>query len=152
MCRLNCLRMEKAYKGWGSELTTEITMIEAGLERFVDFDKAFKGRDALLKVRDEGPSTCLVYCVLDDTDEREDDRSVADPLGNEACSVDGRVIGVTTSGAVAPQTGRALLFAYVEPQYSAPGSQFGVTVLGQSRTATVLDSPVWDAENARLRS
>jgi len=45
---MNSLRMEKAYKGWGSELTTEITPIEAGLERFVDFSKSFLGREAAI--------------------------------------------------------------------------------------------------------
>jgi len=149
---LNCLRMEKAYKGWGVELTTEITMIEAGLERFIDFDKPFKGHDALLKVQKQGPSTSLVYCAIDDVAGDSDGFGIADPLGNEICSIDGREIGVTTSGAVAPQTGQTLLFAYVEPKYSKPGSQFSVSVLGQSRTATVLDEPVWDAANQRLRS
>ena len=29
---MNSLRMEKAYRGWGSELTTEIDMIEASMD------------------------------------------------------------------------------------------------------------------------
>ena len=36
---MNSLRMEKAYRGWGSELTTEIDMIEASMERFLRLDK-----------------------------------------------------------------------------------------------------------------
>ena len=45
---LNSLRMEKAYKAWGLELTTEITPVEADLMRFVDFSKSFIGREATL--------------------------------------------------------------------------------------------------------
>ena len=36
---VNSLRLEKAYKGWGSELTGEISLIEAGMNRFYNLDK-----------------------------------------------------------------------------------------------------------------
>ena len=36
MYALSSLGKEKAYYSWGAELTNEITMIEAGMERFVD--------------------------------------------------------------------------------------------------------------------
>ena len=42
---VNALRMEKAYKAWGLELTTEITPVEAGLERFVKQGRPFIGSD-----------------------------------------------------------------------------------------------------------
>jgi Xaa-Pro aminopeptidase len=52
---VNSLRMEKAYPGYGSELTTEITMIDANMERFVKFEKEhFVGKEALLKRKAEG--------------------------------------------------------------------------------------------------
>lgn len=148
---LNSLRMEKGYKGWGSELTTEISMIEAGLERFIDFDKAFIGRDALLKVRDQGVTTKLVYCELAGTTS-SGEQAIADPIGNEPCSIDDRLIGVSTSAAVSAQSGKTLVFAYVEPQFGEPGCQFNISVLGQLRTATVLAEPAWDPQNDRLRS
>ncbi|HAF89347.1 MAG TPA: aminomethyltransferase, partial [Deltaproteobacteria bacterium] len=72
---MNSLRMEKAYKGWGSELTTEITPIEAGLERFVDFNKFFLGREATLSRKLLGVNTKLVYVSVKTTD--------SDCLGNE---------------------------------------------------------------------
>ena len=36
---MNSLRMEKAYRGWGSELTTEIDMFEGSMDRFIRLDK-----------------------------------------------------------------------------------------------------------------
>ena len=30
---VNSLRIEKAYRGWGAELTNEVTMIDADMER-----------------------------------------------------------------------------------------------------------------------
>ena len=47
---MNALRIEKAYRGWGSELTTEIDMIEASMERFLRLDKEdFIGKAATLR-------------------------------------------------------------------------------------------------------
>ena len=47
--------MEKAYKAWGGELTTEITPVEPDLMRFVDFSKSFIGREATGK---KTPNPC----------------------------------------------------------------------------------------------
>ncbi|MFQ5435462.1 MAG: FAD-dependent oxidoreductase, partial [Anaerolineae bacterium] len=59
---VNSLRLEKAYAGWGVELTEEITPIEAGMDRFVKYEKGdFVGREALLRRKEEGIRTKLVY-------------------------------------------------------------------------------------------
>ena len=36
---VNSLRMEKAYRGWGAELTGEISLVESGMERFFNLNK-----------------------------------------------------------------------------------------------------------------
>ena len=142
---LNSLRMEKGYKGWGSELTNEITMIEADMERFVDFDKGdFVGRDALLERREAGVKLKLVYLSV----EAED----ADPLGNEPVSAGGRSVGVTTSGGYGHAVGQSLAFAYVDPAHAAPGTALEVRMLGENRPARVLEGPVYDPKNERLRA
>ena len=47
---VNSLRMEKAYKGWGAELTNEITLVEADMERFVRLRQGgFRGQDGHLE-------------------------------------------------------------------------------------------------------
>jgi len=140
---VNSLRMEKAYKGWGSELTTEITPIEARLERFVDFSKPFSGRKAVQSRKLLGHTMELVYAEVDADD--------ADCLGNEPCLDGERIMGVTTSGAFGHTVGKSLVFAYVEPRFASPGSQFGIDVLGARRTATVLAECAYDPNNKRLR-
>ncbi len=142
---VNSLRLEKAYKGWGSELTNEITMIEAGLERFVNFDKGdFAGREALLRRREDGIAIQLVYLGVEAGD--------ADPIGNEPVLADGRIVGVTTSGGYGHEVGQSLAFAYVEPGHAAPGSALGVSILGEVRPARVLPEPAYDPRNERLKS
>jgi dimethylglycine dehydrogenase len=142
---VNAMRMEKAYKAWGAELTTEITMVEADMDRFVDFDKdEFIGRDATFARKKQGIDTKLVYVSVDTDD--------ADPAGNEPVFDGDRVIGVTTGGAYGFSVGKSLAFAYVEPGYASPGSAFDISILGSRRRATVLDRPAYDPGNQRLRS
>jgi dimethylglycine dehydrogenase len=142
---VNALRMEKAYKAWGAELTTEITLIEADMERFVDFDKAgFIGREATLARKENRIETKLVYVSVDTDD--------ADPAGNEPVLDGNRIIGITTSGAYGFSVGKSLAFAYVEPAYAEPGSEFHIRILGAERRATVLAEPAYDPKNERLRS
>ena len=53
---MNSLRMEKSYRGWGSELTSEIDMFEASMDRFIRLDKPdFIGKAASLLRKQRGP-------------------------------------------------------------------------------------------------
>ena len=140
---MNSLRMEKAYKGWGSELTTEITPIEAGLERFVDFNKSFIGREATLSRKLLGINTKLVYLEVDADD--------TDCLGNEPVLNSEQIIGVTTSGAYGHSVNKSLAFAYVDPKYADSGNNFEIRILGQDRSATVLKEAAYDPQNLRLK-
>ncbi len=144
---MNVMRLEKGYKAWGSELTTEITPIEARLERFVDFDGDFLGKAATVARRDqtEPLSMVLVYCEVDAVDN--------DVRGNEpAYGDDGAVMGIATSGAWGHTVGKSLAFVYVAPEYERPGSTFELDLLGDRRRATVLAEPAYDPANEALRA
>ncbi|HXP74891.1 MAG TPA: FAD-dependent oxidoreductase, partial [Stellaceae bacterium] len=65
---MNSLRMEKAYRAWGAELTNEVTMIAADMERFVALDKDFVGKAATLRAKQAGPPIKLVYMAVDAID------------------------------------------------------------------------------------
>ncbi len=142
---VNSLRIEKAYRGWGAELTNEVTMLDAAMERFIKFDKEdFVGREATLRQLEEGLAMKLVYFEIESTD--SDIRGGEPIFDGEAC------IGVTTSGGYGHYVQKSLGFGYVDPAHSAPGSRFAVELLGEAFTATVLKDPVYDPENQRLRA
>ncbi len=144
---MNVMRIEKGYKAWGSELTTEITPVEARLERFVDLSRDFIGAQAVRarRAQPEPLSMVLVYCEVDATDN--------DVRGNEpAFGADGQVMGIATSGAYGHTVGRSLAFVYVDPHYEAPGSSFEIDLLGERRRATVLAEPAYDPANRALRA
>lgn len=139
---VNALRMEKAYRGLGSELTNEITLIEAGCDRFFAPGKGeFVGRAATEIVRQKGVSTTLVYGEVAAQD--------CDIHGGEPVFLGDRVVGVCTSGAYGHATRKSLAFAYVEPGL---GIGLEVAILGQRRALTLHDAPVWDPSNARQKA
>ena len=145
MYAVNSLRMEKAFRAWGSELTTEVTLLEAGMERFVALDKGeFIGREALLARKREGARWTLVYLAVDDGE--------ADPLGNEPVYAEGRLVGITTGGAYGHTVKKALAFAYVEPGCAAGETRLQVQILGERRPARILGEPAYDPGHQRLRS
>ncbi len=139
------MRLEKGYRGWGADINTEVTPLEAGLESFIAFDKGdFIGRDALLRQRRDGVRKRLVTLAVDALD--------ADCWGNEAVWVGDRVAGITTSGGYAYWLDRSLAVAYVDAEVAGPGTSLEVEILGDRRPAVVLTEPPFDPENQRPRS
>ncbi len=141
---INSLRLEKGYRGLGSELTNELGPIEAKMERFVDFNKNFVGKDAVLKVKNGTARYKLVMLKLSDADH--------DMLGNEPVFMGQERIGVTTGGAYGRRVGAALTFAYIKPQHDKMGAKFVVPSLGADRTAEIIAECPYDIKNEKLKS
>jgi 4-methylaminobutanoate oxidase (formaldehyde-forming) len=104
---IESLRIEKAYRAWGRELTTEDTPLEAGLGFAVALDKPvpFIGREAVLAQRERPLGKRLVSFVLEDPE--------ALPLGDEPVWCDGRLAGSITSAAYGHTVGRAVALGWV---------------------------------------
>jgi dimethylglycine dehydrogenase len=141
---MNSLRMEKAYRSWGAELTNEVTMIEADMERFVDLGKNFIGKAGTLESQRSGPRTLLAYMEVDAAD--------ADCLGNEPVFCEGRLVGITTSGAYGFAVRKSLAFAYMDPLIARADRELEILIRGERRAARVIAQPAWDPHNERLRS
>jgi dimethylglycine dehydrogenase len=142
---MNSLRMEKAYRGWGSELTNEVGPVAADMERFVARDKDFTGKAAVLREKQEGPKIRLVYLAVDAVDN--------DSYGNEPIYHAGgdKPVGLTTGGAFGHAVGQSLAFAYVETDLAKPGERFEVLMMGRRVGAQILAEPAWDPQNQRPR-
>ncbi|MDP3676767.1 MAG: FAD-dependent oxidoreductase [Novosphingobium sp.] len=139
---VNTMRMEKGYKAWGSELTNELTMIEAGMDRFIAFKKDhFVGRQETLDAPDRFR---IVY--------GEVDAGKVDVRGAEPCMVGDRCIGLTTSGGYGHRVGKSLFFACVPLDHATPGSRFAIQLQGELRAATVLEHPAYDPDNAKMKA
>jgi dimethylglycine dehydrogenase len=142
---MNSLRMEKSYRGWGSELTSEIDMFEASMGRFIRLEKQdFIGKAASLIAKQRGPRMTLVTMSVENTD--------SDCMGNEPVYHRGLRVGLTTSGAFGHATNLSLAFAYVEPQLAVEGTEFEVMIFGEMRTARIIADSIWDPSNDRLKA
>jgi dimethylglycine dehydrogenase len=140
---MNEMRIEKGYKAWGSELTTEITPVEARIERFVDQSKDFIGKNAVVARSKEQLSMVLVYCEVDTKD--------TECRGNEPVYSNGKLVGITTSGTWSHTSNKSLAFAYVIPELEQAGSRFDIQIMSERRDAVVLDAPVVDPQNKKLK-
>lgn len=142
---LDMLRLEKGCRLWGADLTSEDTPLEAGLERFVRFEKGpFLGREALLRPKERGVQWTLVCLAIDAGD--------AFPWGSEPVLDDDRVVGYVRSGGYGPTVGTTLALAYLPPGCGLPGTRLNVELLGERQSATVVTTPLADPDNRRLRS
>ena len=139
---VNSMRMEKAYKAWGSELTNELTMIEAAMPRFINFKKDdFVGRQATLDAPDRFR---IVYGEVEADD--------VDVRGAEPCLVGDDCVGLTTSGGFGYRVGKSLFFACVPIEFAEAGSRFDIILQGERRAARVLDDPAYDSSNSRMKA
>ena len=147
MRAMESLRMEKSYRMWGTDLTPDYTPYEAGLDRFVRLNKGpFIGKEALEKQLAAGvPHRFITLEVHGVTD--------ADPLGNEPLyDTAGNLIGRATSGYYGHNLGKSLAIGYVKPAFATPGTQLGIEILGERKSATVLIDSPYDPENKDLRA
>jgi dimethylglycine dehydrogenase len=141
---VDSLRLEKGYGIWSAEFRQDGTPGASGLDRFVAFDKeGFIGRDAALREREEGSPRRLVLLEVDAAD--------ADASMDEGVWLDGRLVGVVTSGAFGHHVGKSLALAYVDRGVIAEAGDVVVYVVGDERTARILPEPPYDPAGARLR-
>ncbi len=141
---VNSLRMEKAYRGWGAELTGEISLVEAGMDRFFNLKKKnnFFGAKALQNKVQSGVDIKIVYLEVDVDN--------ADAKGNEPVYHNDKIIGVVTSGGYGFRTKKSLAFAYVKSDL-ANGGNLEIEIQGQRRKTKILDKVVYDPDNQKLR-
>ncbi len=141
---LDSLRLEKAYRLWGADMSADYTPLEAGLERFVKLDKGdFVGREALLRQLDAGgPSihlSCLTIAAGD-----------ADAHAYEPVYAEGRLVTYVMAGGYGHTVGQSIALAYLPTEQTAVGTELDVEILGERRPATVAPQPLYDPDNTRL--
>jgi glycine cleavage system aminomethyltransferase T/glycine/D-amino acid oxidase-like deaminating enzyme len=138
------LRLEKGYRLWGQDITTEHDPFEAGLGFAVKMDKDFQGKAALERKRSEGLSEKLACMTLDDPD--------AVVMGKEPIRSDGRVVSYVTSAGYGYSIGRGIVYGYLPVDLSTVGTPVEVEYFGERLAATVATEPLWDPVGERLRA
>ncbi len=130
------LRLEAGLLLHGSDMDATLTPLEAGLDRFVSFDKGdYIGLSALQEMRDRGPERTLVGFRL--VEKSGIPRHGYTMLrGNEA-------IGEVTSGAHSPTLDMGIGLGYVAMEHSQPGTGIAIDIRGRQAGAEVAAIPFY---------
>ena len=135
------LRFEPCLPLYGHEIHARIDPISARLSWAVSFKKGdFSGREALLKIKLEGPAQRLVGFEMVE-------RGV--PRAEFPVAINGQVVGIVTTGMKSPTTDRFVGLAYVPAAFAALGSQIDIVIRDAPKKATVVKTPFYVAAYRR---
>ena len=146
MYALNSLRIEKGYRAWKGDLSTDYSLFEGGLSRFVKLDKPqdFPGKTALQNEKQQGCKKMFVTLIVE--------AGAWDAPYMSTIWHAGEVVGETTSGDFGHRVGKSIALAMLRSDLTVAGTKVEVEIFGTRCKAVVqADQPLWDPSNDRLR-
>ena len=145
---MSALSIEKSYRLVPRELSIEYSAYESGLDRFVHPSKGrFIGRDALVETKQKGLNWNFVTMEVHGVTGTD-----SDARGSEPLYAKGQLIGRATNGGFGFRVNKSLALGMVKPEFSAPGTELEIKILGRLFGATVIAESPYDPDNAALRS
>ena len=147
MYALNAMRIEKGYRAWKGDLSTDYTLLEAGLDRWVKLDKPqdFPGKAALIRQRQDGIKKRFVTMIVEAGDQ--------DAPYMSTVYHGGEVVGETTSGDWGYRVDKSIALGTIRADLAVAGTELEINIFGRMCRATVQpDQPLWDPENERLKA
>lgn len=146
MFALDSLRVEKGYRAWKGDLSTDYSLLESGLERFIKFDKkeVFPGKQSLLSEKQRGSVKKFVSMIIKD--------NVCDAPYMSTIWHDGKIIGEVTSGAYGHRVNASIALGMVKTDLAISGQTVSVDIFGNDFPAIIQNSgPLWDPNNEVLK-
>ena len=146
MYALNSMRIEKGYLTWKGDLSSDYSLLETGLGRFVKLDKPqdFPGKAAIAEEAGKPLTRRMVTLIVEPGQQ--------DAPYMAAVFADGTRVGEVLSAAYGYRVGEAIAIAMLDATVP-DGATVEVEVYGQRHGATVQpNSCLWDADNARIRA
>ena len=147
MWALNRLRLEKGYRAWKGDLSTDYSLLEGGLDRFVNLDKPrdFPGKAALIDQSRQGVKKRFATLIIEAGDQ--------DPPYMSTIWSGEEVVGEITSGGWGYRVNACVGLGMVRADLAVEGTPLEVEIYGQRCPAVVQPArPLWDPSNERLRA
>jgi len=130
------LRTEVCFPLYGHELDEETTPIEAGLGRFVSFDKGdFIGGSVLAGQNAGGVRKKLIAFKMIGAS--------APPRPEYAIFCGNKKIGIVTSGTPSPSLGIGIGMGYLPPEFAMPGKSIEIEIRSRLTPATIVPKPIY---------
>lgn len=139
------LRLEKGYRGWGTDVYTEHNPYEAGLGWTVRLDKGqFRGSAAARDLSQKPIKKKLCCLTLDDRE--------AVALGYEPIMAGDICVGHVTSANFGYSIGKFIVYGYLPGEFAIEGTRLEVIYFGERCGATVAADPLFDPKMARMKA
>lgn len=140
---LMSMRLEKSWGAWTMDYRPDFTLIESGLDFFVDWSKDFIGKNAALKEKKNGVGKRLSVIEIE---------TETDVSGDEAVMYDGKCVSYITSGGYGHSVGKSLAMTYLPVGLIKESAELEVEILGVFHKANVVLKPLYDPSGSRMRS
>jgi aminomethyltransferase len=129
------LRMEMKYSLYEHEISEDINPLEAGLSWVVKLNAGdFIGRDALLAIKEKGLKRKLVGFQMIDN---------GIPRQGYHILVDGKPVGVVTSGTMSPSLNKPIGIGFVPADAASAGNKIYIDIRGRARLAEIVKTPFY---------
>jgi aminomethyltransferase len=129
------LRLEMGFCLYGNDINDTTSPLEAGLGWITKFTKDFINSENLKKQKEEGVKRKLIGFELTERGIPRHDYEIANK--------DGNIIGIVTSGTMAPSLNKAIGMGYVTTEYSSPGTEIFIQIRNKPIAATVVKTPFY---------
>jgi len=140
----NSMRLEKGYRSYGADMTSEHNPHEAGLAFSVRKGGGYVGAEAYAQIDPNALTKRLVCLVLDNPEHVV--------LGKEPVLHDGKVVGYVTSSYFGHTIGKQIAYAWVPAEIAIQNTEFGIKYFDSIYPARVGQDPQFDPQMTRLRS
>jgi len=141
---LMSLRLEKNWGAWTLDFRPDFTVIESGLDAFINWNKDFIGKKSTLNEKKQGPKKKLVTMTIDTED--------IDVTNDEAILKDKKCVGYITSGGYAHHVKKSMAMGYVPNDLAMNGTELNVEINGNYYKAKVQSKPLYDPRGTKMRS
>ena len=139
---LMSMRLEKSWGAWTMDFRPDFTIMESGLDFFVDWDKDFIGKRAALIEKKNGPSKKLSVIHID---------TETDVSGDEAVMHNGECVSYITSGGYGHSVKKSLAMTYLPVELIDSNSKLEVEILGEFKEASIVMEPLYDPSGSKMR-
>ncbi|PKW20654.1 glycine cleavage system aminomethyltransferase GcvT [Flavobacterium lindanitolerans] len=129
------LRLEMGFCLYGNDINDTTSPIEAGLGWITKFNKEFTNSENLLKQKEAGVLRKLVGFELTERGIPRHDYEIVDK--------DGNIIGVVTSGTMAPSLNKGIGLGYVTTEFSGVDSEIFIRIRKNDIPAKVVKLPFY---------
>ncbi len=111
------LRLEMGLPLYGDEFTEDLSPLDGGMERFLDMEKEFTGKKALVEQKKRGVPRSLIGFAVD---------SRRTPRHENRILAGGKDVGFVTSGVFSPHLNKGIGMGYIDTALSSEGTSIAI--------------------------